>query len=650
MARYLTAPQQQIIPMSNPVNVEFYSNLLNKAQQDLERGTAIKAAAIEKYNDIPFLSKEDMDAVVGKAQGMLKDATEADFVSPSKVTNAVLSANAEVMPGVQAAKAKAKAADMYERMRLQYGPNFWGGTDPSTVGIVDKTTGRYVDPNTFKATGIDASEVDKLLLASQQQELNYSYDEPTKSDLPGYLKVNKYTGLSDTKRETLYKPNTASAIAIAKSQLATMPQLKEVFGSEEAALARLMERNYQTTGNYKQTIDSQYLTDRNYIDAETAARLKASQKDAGTPTVLFKPQDSDVEQNDIITDALNQRLEGSSTKMSASEISFDKEGRLNKYDMSVENVEPEIGSPTASTLSGFSTSPRTVAKISTQDRIKLGEKNIAQTKLITSIRKDLQSQGLNIIQDSKSNKFRARTDKEVYEFYAQATGNSANVFGKSFQINPGLDIIGANTFFYPDGRRKDFKDANIELNYNDGKGWQQVDETKLAEELGYDISDGKGVKEFNSTLRTLGSDSYDFMTGDTKIRSAMTNEEGKEVSIRYNAPPEVRDYKKPVAEMYNAFVKPVKDKKVYVGQDGETGKPIIITLNSKFASYRGSPVIYPEATIDQSTPSGQKYQEIYEAGGYEALLAEIQQSTDDAIINTGNAYVRKAVNTKDVPE
>jgi len=49
MARFLKSPQQQFVQMGNPVDVQFYSNLLNKAQSDLERSTAIKAAAIEKY-------------------------------------------------------------------------------------------------------------------------------------------------------------------------------------------------------------------------------------------------------------------------------------------------------------------------------------------------------------------------------------------------------------------------------------------------------------------------------------------------------------------------------------------------------------------------------------------------------------------------
>jgi len=345
MGRFLTPPKQELVSMYQPQNIDFYAGILNKAQQDLERGTAIKAAAIEKYGDLEFSSKEDMDAVIGRVQDLLKGATDADFVSPSKVTNAVLQANREVMPGVQAVKAKAKAADMYDRMRVQYGPNFWGGTDPRTQSILDQTTGKYVDPNQFKAVGINAEEVDKLLLASQQQELNYSYDEPTKSDLPGYLKINKYTGLSDDRREKLYRPGTPEAIALAKSQLATMPQLREVFGSDEAALSRLMERNYQTTGNYKQTVDSQYLTDRNYIDADTKARLRATQ----VPPALETPGRTlyDIQPGDAVsatTEELTGILRGITNP---EEVASERSGwwKIPGWDISANAAEGIIGVP-----------------------------------------------------------------------------------------------------------------------------------------------------------------------------------------------------------------------------------------------------------------------------------------------------------------
>lgn len=284
MARFLQAPQQQVIPMYQPLNLEFYSGILNKAQQDLERSTAIKASAIEKLYDIPFSSKEDADAVVGRVQELLKGATDADFVSPSKVTNAVMKANAEVMPGIQAAKAKAQATDMYDKMRIQYGPNAWMGTDPRSIGIMQG--GKYADPSTFKAVGIDASELDKVFLASQLSELT-KQGEPTysASKLPGYYQERQTTGMSDADREATYRPGTAKAIQLAEEQLKSMPQVLEIFGGDrEKALEQLQMRNYQTTGAYKQTIDTRLVDNKNYLNAYQRAQMNAL-----TPSAIETP-------------------------------------------------------------------------------------------------------------------------------------------------------------------------------------------------------------------------------------------------------------------------------------------------------------------------------------------------------------------------
>ena len=642
MARFIQPPQQQIVSMYTPENVEFYANLLNKAQSDLERATAIKQAAIDKMGDLPFFTKEDRDATLGRVQQILSNSLDDDFISPSKVTSAVMQANSEVMPGIHALKAKAKAAETYEKMQLAYGPNAWLNADPRQQSIVDPATGRFVDPNKFKAVGINAEEVDKLLLASQQQELNYSYDEPTKSDLPGYLKVNKYTGLSDLKREELYKPGSASAIAIAKSQLATMPQLREVFGSEEAALTRLMERNYQTTGNYKQTVDSQYLTDRNYIDADTRARLSAGS--GGASTSVFKPVEGDVTTTDVTNDLLKSFVGNSD--VSSSDMEFNKDGRL---------VQKNLAEDVAVTNQYGQVVGYTPA--SSKRKADAMRRNTAMNKAITAMRKSLQDSGLSIVQDSKTGKMRARTDKEVFDFYNQAATNSANTFGRNFEINPGLGIIGANSFFEPDGSRKDFRNANVEIDMNDGKGWRAIDESKFAEELGFDISNGKEKMEYINTLKSLGSGIYDFMGGSAKIRTATTNNKGEEISIRYNASPEVSAYKKPVVELYSAFTKPIplnkdgRGKIIQVGNDSSTGKPVYVEVVSDFTvDNSGKPIIAPKVIgISQDTESGKAYAQIYATYGYNGLLETVQTSTDEALISSDNIYTKKAVNLKEVP-
>lgn len=47
MARFFQPIQQQVVRMDTPVNVDFYANLLNQAQGNLEKGTAMQAKFLE---------------------------------------------------------------------------------------------------------------------------------------------------------------------------------------------------------------------------------------------------------------------------------------------------------------------------------------------------------------------------------------------------------------------------------------------------------------------------------------------------------------------------------------------------------------------------------------------------------------------------
>jgi len=291
MARYLKPPVQQFVEMGSPVDVNFYSNLLGQAQQNLDRGVAIKAAAIEKLYDVPFLTKEDSDAVVGRAQDILKNATEGNLVSPSRVTNAVLSANAEVMPGVQAAKAKAKAADMYDAMRIKYGADAWMGDNPASISILDKTTGKYVDPNTFEAVGISSEDIVKPFLGSQlstlnqQGELTYSREgAPT-----GKLKTRQVTGISKEDRERLYYPGTENARGFAMQTLQARPEILKIFkGDTEKALAAIENKNWETSGAYQQKIESSYIDD-NAWEFEQRRKLAADNTPPPPDLTSFLP-------------------------------------------------------------------------------------------------------------------------------------------------------------------------------------------------------------------------------------------------------------------------------------------------------------------------------------------------------------------------
>ncbi len=129
MARFLKAPQQQFVDMGGAPNVNFYTNLIDKSQDNLERSIAAKQQAIQYFNSLPFHTKEDYDAVVGRAQRELEDVVSGDFPSPGRVVNSVMKLNSELAPGIQALKRKDEQVKIAQDGKLKLGVN-WIGSKP----------------------------------------------------------------------------------------------------------------------------------------------------------------------------------------------------------------------------------------------------------------------------------------------------------------------------------------------------------------------------------------------------------------------------------------------------------------------------------------------------------------------------------------
>jgi len=478
MGRFLKSPEQQFVQMGVQKDMNFYQNLLSSAEQNLNQSTAIKAAAIDRLYDIPFSSKEDSDAVVGRAQEILKNVTESAFPTPSTVTNAVMQANAEIMPGVQAAKAKAQAADMYDKMRIQYGPNAWMGTDPRSIAIM-QSQGKYTDPSVYKATGIDASEIDKAFLASQLSELTKSFDRKAKSDLPGYHKIEKVTGMDDDKRLAKYGTDSPEAIAMAQSLYRTMPQLKEL-GNEEDVVKRIVERNYQTTGAYKQSVDSQYMRDLDFIDAETRARLE---KDS-LP--------------------VNPWLSLGDTNKSSGEIKpidegmFDKNGRIKEYEISGDF-------PTKGVKSGT-----------------LPFMNVAGYKDNSNLKTKLQQFKTN------NNLPGTLSDRETFGVMMDMENKLSQSFGSVWAIPESKDFsmrpMTQNIFVNDKGEFGDFTNRRVWI---DGEELKDADKVKaLGNKLG--VSDEK-LKE---KLSSIGTANITFTgSSSSAIVGTVADKKGREVKI-----------------------------------------------------------------------------------------------------------------------
>jgi len=262
MARFIQPQQQSVVQMYTPKNIEFYANILNKAQSDLERATAMKAAAIEKYGDLNMYSKQDRDLTIGKVQDRLSGVLDADFVSPSKVANAVMQANQEVMPYVQALKVKDKEAQLQNQLKNQWGTDFIGN-DVANMSIAD-ASGQAVDPSSIRGINYNAEQFRKMFHESYGANLLNKIEGSLKSSgKAGILTRETVKGLSEQAKNDLLFPGRPEAIRLATQNFESMPEttqkdLVAIYGSIENALDYLQQENYKSAFDPKYNMEKTF--------------------------------------------------------------------------------------------------------------------------------------------------------------------------------------------------------------------------------------------------------------------------------------------------------------------------------------------------------------------------------------------------------
>lgn len=257
MARFLKAPQQQFVDMGGAPNVNFYTNLIDKSQDNLERSIAAKQQAIQYYNNLPFHSKEDYDAVVGKAQKELETVLSEDFPSLGRVVNTIMNLNNQLAPGIQALKRKDEQIKIAQEGKLRLGTN-WIGNEISDQPIVD-AAGNFVDPNSFEAKYYNADDIRKNFIISQGARLMETIEgDMVQGDKPGFYKRTTKFGKDTPTKLGMYGKDSPYAKQIAEELLSQMPEgFIEVSGGREQALDKVMELGLQAAFSpefaYKET-------------------------------------------------------------------------------------------------------------------------------------------------------------------------------------------------------------------------------------------------------------------------------------------------------------------------------------------------------------------------------------------------------------
>lgn len=293
MARFLKQPQQQLVQMGSPLDVDFYSKILDKSQQNRNQAVGMQMEYVDKINNLPIYTEADRAATSGKVQDRLTKMLDKSFVTPSQMARTVMELNQEITPGIQALKAKDQAAQMYDKMRVQYGANALMGTDPRNIDITD-ASGRYRDPGSYRAVGINLEDVDKRFLTTQGAELSrnkgVTYIQGKGIDVNGIplgkVQIEEKKGLTPEEIKVMYAPGSTLAKFEAELQLQTSPEILDIFdGDKDKATKFIMERNLQTAMVKGQESNFNLTTDETYQTPDQVLRnkiLEAKLKNAQT--------------------------------------------------------------------------------------------------------------------------------------------------------------------------------------------------------------------------------------------------------------------------------------------------------------------------------------------------------------------------------
>jgi len=260
MGRYGNQVNQQFVGMYDPINVDFYSNLLGKAQNDLTQSAGAQAKFLEDVYGQKYIDKATRDAQVTKAEQAVAGALDSDFVSPSKTIKTISKASQELAPWRNLNEKQLELAKQSEAFKLQHGANALM-TDPTKISLTNPD-GSLKTPEQLKFTGMNAEDIDKIFKTSEQGILTSKQDKRVHSDIPFKYKIETIEGMSPEQIQQRYGEQGTEATKLAEQQIQAAPEILNIFdGDKNKAIEYLRNRNLLTAGQFGQSVTSKYVDD-----------------------------------------------------------------------------------------------------------------------------------------------------------------------------------------------------------------------------------------------------------------------------------------------------------------------------------------------------------------------------------------------------
>lgn len=160
MARYYQSPKNDLVDLTPRIPVEFYSKLIEQAQQNLNQANATSSAFMSDAYGQKFIDEASRNKAMELAQAPLSEALDKEFVTPATIARAVGQASQAIAPWQNINAKHLEQAKREQELRDRWGSNYIGNSVMSQKLMTPE--GNWINPDDIKLIAGNTEDAGKL--------------------------------------------------------------------------------------------------------------------------------------------------------------------------------------------------------------------------------------------------------------------------------------------------------------------------------------------------------------------------------------------------------------------------------------------------------------------------------------------------------
>lgn len=306
MARYYQKPNNPIVDLTPKVPIEFYSNLMNQAQQNLNQANVTGAAFMTDIYGQEVIDQAARDRAMELGKAPIEQVLDREFVTPAAMAKAVAQASAATADWRNLNAKQLKEAKREQELRDKWGSNYIGNSVLSQR-LYNPETGSWIKPDDIKLVAGNREDLVQALARDNagRADLKREIEGNWQTILGGKAleKRNKtVTGLTEDERVAEFVNNQA----MAKQYLSQMPEFAAAIAASGVDPVEYMTKEIDQWSKQLvrgTTYDSKYLDNPAYDPRggrlpDTATLIPKSYQEMaegdGTPVTLTIAQSAEL--------------------------------------------------------------------------------------------------------------------------------------------------------------------------------------------------------------------------------------------------------------------------------------------------------------------------------------------------------------------